>query len=197
MLVLFLLPSFLLWPVAPLHNGLALTPPMGFNMGGGTNGRNGAGLNFSSVISQYHCLSGIDGGINETKMIQAADYLHSSGMFAAGYTHVHSDDCWEAGPGRVGVDSQGFGKGKFPNSTEFFPHGYKWLADYLHTRQVRHFGTLLTHTRARAHTCEYACVCEYVRDTAVAVWHLLRSLSRNVCRARGAQQRCGCRQPVV
>lgn len=83
-------------PAAGLDNGLSLTPPMGFNMGGGSfiarmNG--GVPPNASVLENKWHCLSGTDGGINETMMKKAADYLHSSGMFAAGYNHVHSDDC--------------------------------------------------------------------------------------------------------
>ena len=83
-------------PAAGLDNGLSLTPPMGFNMGGGSfiarmNG--GVPPNASVLENKWHCLSGTDGGINETMMKKAADYLHSSGMFAAGYDHVHSDDC--------------------------------------------------------------------------------------------------------
>ena len=109
---------------------------MGFNMGGGKF----IGLDFenaTALTGKWFCLSGIDAGINETQMMAAADYLHSSGMFAAGYTHVHSDDCWEAGPGRVGLDNQGYGKGKFPDRTQFFPHGYKALGDYMHARQLQ------------------------------------------------------------
>ena len=65
-------------------------------MGGGSfiarmNG--GVPPNASVLENKWHCLSGTDGGINETMMKKAADYLHSSGMFAAGYNHVHSDDC--------------------------------------------------------------------------------------------------------
>eukprot|EP01052_Picozoa_sp_SAG31_P003896 SAG31_NODE_154_length_22184_cov_25.917142_18_plen_146_part_00 len=111
-LLLVLLPT----PAAPLSNGRALTPPMGFDMGGGRY-IGAAAMNVSTLENTWGCLSGTNAGINETQMKIAADYLHSSGMFKAGFTHVHSDDCWESGPGRVGLDNQNFGKGKFPDST--------------------------------------------------------------------------------
>ena len=43
----------------------------------------------------------------------------------------------EAGPGREQLDNQGFGKGRFPDRTPFFPSGYKALGDYLHERQLQ------------------------------------------------------------
>lgn len=54
-------------------NGLALTPPMGFN-----------------DWNAFGC------SVNETKIKQAADFLVSSGLKADGYTSVNVDDCWMA-----------------------------------------------------------------------------------------------------
>jgi alpha-galactosidase len=124
-------------PVSSLDNGMSLTPPMGFDMGGGQY-VGAAGENVSTLIYKWYCLSGTNAGINETQMMIAADFLHSSGMFAAGYNHVHSDDCWESGPGRVGTDNQHFGKGKFPNSTQNFPRGFRALGDYMHARKLQY-----------------------------------------------------------
>ncbi|MCD9021883.1 RICIN domain-containing protein [Cohnella silvisoli] len=57
-----------------LSNGLALTPPMGWNS-----------WNF------YAC------NVDEVKIKQAADAMVSSGMKAAGYDYVVIDDCWQTG----------------------------------------------------------------------------------------------------
>ncbi|NUR01666.1 MAG: alpha-galactosidase [Streptomyces sp.] len=58
-------------PAAALDNGLALTPPMGFN------DWNAFGCNVSEQLIE-----------------QTADYFVSSGLKAAGYTYVNIDDCW-------------------------------------------------------------------------------------------------------
>jgi alpha-galactosidase len=58
-------------PAAGLDNGLALTPPMGFN------DWNAFGCNVSEVLIE-----------------QTADFFVSSGMKGAGYDYVNIDDCW-------------------------------------------------------------------------------------------------------
>src|SRR4051794_37981898 len=60
-------------PAAALGNGLALTPPMGWN------DWNSFGCNVSAALVE-----------------QTADVLVSSGMKAAGYQYVNIDDCWMA-----------------------------------------------------------------------------------------------------
>ncbi|MCU1659656.1 MAG: hypothetical protein JWO57_4312, partial [Pseudonocardiales bacterium] len=58
-------------PAVALDNGLAQTPPMGFN------DWNAFGCN-----------------VSETLIKQTADFFISSGMKAAGYQYVNIDDCW-------------------------------------------------------------------------------------------------------
>jgi alpha-galactosidase len=58
-------------PAAAAANGLALTPPMGFN------DWNAFGCNVSEALVK-----------------QTADFFVSSGMKAAGYQYVNIDDCW-------------------------------------------------------------------------------------------------------
>ncbi|BBA95696.1 putative alpha-galactosidase [Actinacidiphila reveromycinica] len=58
-------------PAAALDNGLALTPPMGFN-----------------DWNAFGC------DVSEQLIEQTADYLVSSGLKADGYTYVNIDDCW-------------------------------------------------------------------------------------------------------
>ena len=72
-----------------LNNGLALTPPMGFN-------------DWNAV----HC------GVNEAFIKQTADIFVSSGLKAAGYQYVNIDDCWAQGS----RDSSG---NLVPNFTKF------------------------------------------------------------------------------
>ncbi|WP_245173648.1 glycoside hydrolase family 27 protein [Streptomyces aureus] len=76
---------------AALPNGLALTPPMGWNS-----------------WNKFGC------NVTEQKVESVADYLVSSGLAAAGYAYVDIDDCWMAGSrdsaGRLVPDPV-----KFPN----------------------------------------------------------------------------------
>jgi alpha-galactosidase len=58
-------------PASALDNGLAVTPPMGFN------DWNAFGCNVSEALIE-----------------QTADFFVSSGMKAAGYDYVNIDDCW-------------------------------------------------------------------------------------------------------
>jgi alpha-galactosidase len=62
--------------VTPAHaesNGLALTPPMGFN-----------------DWNAFAC------NVSEAKIKQAADFIVSSGLKSLGYNYVNVDDCWMA-----------------------------------------------------------------------------------------------------
>ncbi|MFE2427485.1 glycoside hydrolase family 27 protein [Streptomyces sp. NPDC059373] len=74
-LLLVLAPALLVLGAAPraqaLDNGLARTPPMGWN------DWNAFGCNVSEQLVE-----------------QTADYLVSSGLKAAGYQYVNIDDCW-------------------------------------------------------------------------------------------------------
>ncbi|MFG1811867.1 NPCBM/NEW2 domain-containing protein [Streptomyces sp. NPDC049040] len=58
-------------PAAALDNGLAITPPMGFN-----------------DWNSFGC------NVNEQLIKDTADYFVSSGLKAAGYQYVNIDDCW-------------------------------------------------------------------------------------------------------
>ena len=79
--VLFATTAFAGEPVPPLrnNNGLARTPPMGWNS-----------------WYAYKC------DIDETKIRAMADAMVTSGMKASGYEYVIIDDCWQ-----VGRDSNG------------------------------------------------------------------------------------------
>jgi len=106
-------------PAAALNNGLALTPPMGFN------DWNAFGCNVSAALIE-----------------QTADAMVANGMKAAGYQYVTMDDCWMAGQGEPrgsaaratdGRDANGI---LVPDPTNF-PDGIKAVADYVHARGLK------------------------------------------------------------
>jgi alpha-galactosidase len=98
-------------PAAPayaLGDGLALTPPMGFN-------------NWNST----HCRADFD----ETMVKGIADIFVARGLKDAGYQYVNIDDCW-ALPER-GAD------GNLVPDPVRFPNGIKAVADYVHDKGLK------------------------------------------------------------
>lgn len=94
-------------PAKALDNGLALTPPMGWNS-----------------WNEVHCY-----GLTEQVVRHAADSLVATGMRDAGYQYVVVDDCWQAHT--RGAD------GALRSHPERFPSGIKALADYVHARGLK------------------------------------------------------------
>src|SRR5690242_9187449 len=90
-----------------LTNNLALTPPMGWN-----------------DWNSYHC------GISEDDVINTANVMAANGMKAAGYQFVNIDDGWGSKRDSNGVIQAYSISGKFP-------HGIKWLADYVHSKGLK------------------------------------------------------------
>ena len=70
----------------------------------------------------YHC------DVDETKMLQAAQAIASTGLQAAGYTYVNIDDCWSNHTGRIDGHIS-------PNFTTF-PDGIDGLADKVHAMNL-------------------------------------------------------------
>jgi alpha-galactosidase len=106
-------------PVAAEDTGLALTPPMGFNNWNATG-----------------C------AVDEKLITDMADLFVTSGLKAAGYQYVNVDDCWadaERDPAT----------GRLRAHPVRFPHGVKWLADYIHGKGLK-FGI---YTSAGTMTC--------------------------------------------
>ncbi|MFF4547150.1 NPCBM/NEW2 domain-containing protein [Streptomyces sp. NPDC001406] len=96
-------------PVTPAPaDGLALTPPMGFN-------------NWNST----HCRA----DFNEAMVEGMADLFVEKGLKDAGYQYVNLDDCW-ALPSRDA-------NGKLVPDPVRFPHGVKAVADYIHTKGLK------------------------------------------------------------
>eukprot|EP01017_Pseudomicrothorax_dubius_P049350 TRINITY_DN9163_c0_g2_i1.p1 TRINITY_DN9163_c0_g2~~TRINITY_DN9163_c0_g2_i1.p1 ORF type:complete len:394 (+),score=79.03 TRINITY_DN9163_c0_g2_i1:67-1248(+) len=66
--------------------------------------------------------------INEDLIIQTVDALLSTGLAKAGYTYVNLDDCWQKDRDRQGYI--------LPDA-KAFPHGMKYLANYIHLRGLK------------------------------------------------------------
>jgi len=95
-------------PAHALDDGLAKTPPMGFN-------------NWNAT----HCRADFD----EAMVKATADFFVSSGLKDAGYEYVNLDDCW-ALPER---DADG----NLQPDPVRFPNGIKAVADYVHARGLK------------------------------------------------------------
>ncbi|MDD4191683.1 MAG: glycoside hydrolase family 27 protein [Mangrovibacterium sp.] len=66
--------------------------------------------------------------VSEDLIMGMADAMVSSGMMDAGYEYVVIDDCWQ-----VGRDQNG----EIVVDKERFPHGIKYLADYIHAKGLK------------------------------------------------------------
>ncbi|ATL25906.1 NPCBM/NEW2 domain-containing protein [Streptomyces formicae] len=95
-------------PGVRLPDGLALTPPMGFN-------------NWNST----HCRAEFD----EAMVKGIADIFVEKGLKDAGYQYVNLDDCW-ALPARDA-------NGKLVPDPKRFPNGIKAVADYVHAKGLK------------------------------------------------------------
>jgi alpha-galactosidase len=100
-LFLFIAILFCLPPAQALDNGLALTPPMGWNS-----------------WNRFGC------NVSEELVKSAADSLVSSGMKDAGYEYVVIDDCWQVG--RDSVDTKNFPNGIKPVADYVHSKGLKF-----------------------------------------------------------------------
>ena len=64
--------------------------------------------------------------INEEVVMQTADYIADSGLKDCGYEYVIIDDCWSLRERNE--------KGEIVPDPAKFPHGMKYVADYVHLR---------------------------------------------------------------
>lgn len=106
-------------PAAPLKHGatndptgqLTRTPPMGFNDWAG-----------------FECNS----QMNEKLFTDTADQIVKLGLDKLGYNYVNIDDCW--------MQHDRDAQGNLQVDAARFPHGMKWLGDYIHSKGLK-FGT--------------------------------------------------------
>lgn len=66
--------------------------------------------------------------VNENLIMETADALASSGMKDAGYQYIVIDDCWQ-----IARDKDG----NIIADKDRFPHGIKYLADYIHGKGLK------------------------------------------------------------
>jgi alpha-galactosidase len=66
--------------------------------------------------------------VSEKLIMQTADALVSTGFKDAGYEYIVIDDCWQ-------VDRDA--NGEIVIDKDRFPHGMKYLADYLHSKGLK------------------------------------------------------------
>ncbi|MFF9348999.1 NPCBM/NEW2 domain-containing protein [Streptomyces sp. NPDC014734] len=95
-------------PVQQAGDGLALTPPMGFN-------------NWNST----HCRAEFD----EAMVKGIADIIVEKGLRDAGYEYVNLDDCW--------AKPQRDADGRLEADPRRFPNGIKAVADYVHDKGLK------------------------------------------------------------
>src|SRR5450759_4883617 len=67
--------------------------------------------------------------LSERLIVQTADKLVSSGMKAAGYCYVILDDGW--------MERSRDSAGNLVADRGRFPHGIRWLADYVHGKGLK------------------------------------------------------------
>src|SRR5215207_3255474 len=95
-------------PVVALENGLARTPPMGFN-------------NWNTTACRAD--------FNEAMVLGIADIFVNRGLRDVGYQYVNLDDCWAL--------PQRNAQGNLVPDPVRFPRGINFLADYVHARGLK------------------------------------------------------------
>jgi alpha-galactosidase len=98
--------------VVALNNGLGRIPPMGWNS-----------------WNQFRC------NVSEALILSMANRIVELGLDTVGYRYVNLDDCWMA-PHRTIRNEQDDGWGELVNNPTTFPHGMKYIGDYLHNRSL-------------------------------------------------------------
>lgn len=96
-----------------LDNGLALTPPMGW-------------LSWVRFGCETDCVKHPLTCISERLLMDMADRMVEDGYKDAGYEYVNVDDCW--------LDTSRDAQGRLQPDPKRFPHGIKWLTDYVRNR---------------------------------------------------------------
>eukprot|EP01043_Picozoa_sp_COSAG02_P097776 COSAG02_NODE_33976_length_491_cov_1.040816_1_plen_94_part_01 len=73
------------------------------------------------------------GGINSDVMMKTADLMVSTGLAAAGFEYINSDDCWML----AGVNRSDGGKGpQVPNPSKF-PDGIEKTIEHIHSAGLK------------------------------------------------------------
>ncbi|MGH8279663.1 MAG: glycoside hydrolase family 27 protein [Gammaproteobacteria bacterium] len=67
--------------------------------------------------------------LNEKLFVDTANALVSTGLAKLGYDYVNIDDCW--------MQKQRNAAGDLVPNPKIFPHGMKWLGDYIHSKGLK------------------------------------------------------------
>lgn len=110
-------------------NGVALTPPMGWN-------------SWNHFGCDINCTADPDNCLSERLVMQMADAMVSSGMARVGYQYISLDDCW--------LLRNRSAAGLLQADPERFPSGIAALAKYVHSKGLK-FGL---YGDAGTNTCE-------------------------------------------
>lgn len=102
--------------VTGLHEGLALTPPMGW-------------LSWERFTCNIDCKNDPANCISERLYKDMADRMVADGYKDVGYQYVNIDDCW--------MEHERDEKGRLVPDRERFPNGIKALADYVHSNGLK------------------------------------------------------------
>ncbi|XP_036617549.1 alpha-N-acetylgalactosaminidase [Trichosurus vulpecula] len=102
--------------VFSLENGLMRTPPMGW-------------LAWERYRCNTDCEEDPDNCISERLFMDMADRLVEDGWRDLGYNYINIDDCW--------MMFERDEHGVLVADPERFPHGIKYLADYVHARGLK------------------------------------------------------------
>ncbi|XP_022109391.1 alpha-N-acetylgalactosaminidase-like [Acanthaster planci] len=99
-----------------LDNGLARTPPMGWNA-------------WERFRCNVDCDPDPDNCIREELFMQMADIVVSQGYKEVGYEFINMDDCW--------MSKERDAQGRLQPDPKRFPSGIKNLADYVHSKGLK------------------------------------------------------------
>ncbi|XP_012269897.1 alpha-N-acetylgalactosaminidase isoform X2 [Athalia rosae] len=101
---------------APLENGLALTPPMGW-------------LSWERFRCNTDCKNDPDNCIRDQLFRTMTDIIVAEGYADLGYEYVNIDDCW--------MERERSYDGVLVPDRQRFPYGMKNLADYVHSKGLK------------------------------------------------------------
>ncbi|CAD5114200.1 DgyrCDS3342 [Dimorphilus gyrociliatus] len=99
-----------------LDNGLARTPPMGW-------------ISWERFRCNIDCTDDPNNCISENLYMEMADVLSTEGYSKVGYEYVNIDDCW--------LEKKRDDDGRLVADRKRFPRGIRFLADYMHSRQLK------------------------------------------------------------
>lgn len=102
--------------VGCLDNGVALTPPMGW-------------MQWERFRCNLDCKNDPENCISEKLVMDIADRMERDGYRDVGYTYISLDDCW--------MSEERDSDGGLQPDKDRFPHGIKYLADYVHSKGLK------------------------------------------------------------